>query len=147
MRSIDVTARRLGLSGKLRGGLMAALLDWRHPSLTLMLLISGFRDYFKKVQLVLQTGGTNAGFLPSFSLSNIGIEGSTGPLFAVVAYAAMTLLSSLTAKLLSFYEYLDPLNSLMKHAYIDTHHTYQVESHKWLACLLEGSREYKRSRD
>lgn len=140
MRSIDKTARRLGLTSETSGGRFSDLLNWRKPSLTLVLLLSGLRRYVQKVPSLLHRGCIIAGLQP-------GVETSTGPLVAIAAYTVMALLSSLTAKISSLYLYLDPLNSLIKHAYIDSRHTQQIESHRWLACILEASRAYQRSRD
>lgn len=145
MSSIDHPARRLGpTGGNPRTSLLSDLLqNWRQPSLTLVLLLSGLQSYVKTIWSLFQNGGAaTSGILP-----NSTVEGSTAPLFAVGAYASLTVVSFITAKLWSLYNYLDPLNSLTRHAYIDSRHTTQVESHKWLTCILEASPKYKKSRD
>lgn len=147
MSSIEDPARRLGLAGDSRTSRLTDLLkNWRQPSLTLVLLLSGLQNYAKKIWSLFQNGAASSGLLPGFPPHGAS-EATTGPLFAVCAYATITIVSFITAKLWSLYNYLDPLNSLTRHAYIDSRHTTQVESHKWLTCILEASHKYKKSRD
>lgn len=149
MSSIDDPARRLGLASSPHTSLLADLMqNWKQPSLALVVLLSGLQNYFKKIWSIFQNGGLfTSGLIPGFGALSNGTEGSTGPLFAVGAYATITVVSFITAKLWSLYNYLDPLNSLARHAYIDSRYTTQVESHKWLTCILEASPKYKKSRD
>lgn len=160
MNKVDDPARRLGLAGpagnagnpyalnSTRSLLSDLLKSWRQPSLSLILLLAGLQNYFKRIWALVQHSGA-AGFLPGFgggATSGSGSDGN-GPLLALGAWASLTVISFVGAKFWSLYNYLDPLNTIFKYAYIDSRHTTQVESHKWLTCIIEASPKYKRSRD
>ncbi|KAK9899795.1 P-loop containing nucleoside triphosphate hydrolase protein [Cystobasidium minutum MCA 4210] len=154
--NIDDPVKRLGLAGPIGplsgdggGSLLGSLTrNWSRPTLSMVLLFASLQHYLKRILLLVGQSTPFGSLLPGGSTSSSSpTGGESGPLLAVGAWASFTLLSFIGAKFWSLYNYLDPLNSIFRHAYIDSRHTTQVESHKWLTSIIEASPKYKTSRD
>jgi hypothetical protein len=145
MTAIDEAARRLGLTPMPTRSLVTEMArNWKRPSLAMVLLLSGLKNYFKRICHSFRSFSASLPPEPSLSFE---IGGPKTPFSAIGASAALSIVSFFATKLWYLYIYLNPLNRLTRQAYIDSRHGSQVESHKWLTCILEASPQYKTSRD